>query len=527
MSLDHAPPAPVRSLPLRERFRSALFAPVDISSLVYFRIVFGLVVAWEAWRYISWGWVDRDFLSRTFLFTYWPFDFVAPWAGWVMKLQFTLLIVAGLMIALGVRYRLAATFAFLGLTYVFLLDKALYLNHHYLVCLIAFLMIFLPAHRMCSVDVRRKPELRSRHVPGWTVWLLRFQLALPYFFAGIAKLNEDWLKGEPLRTWLAGSTDFPLIGPLFTQEPVVRGMTLGAMALDLSVVFLLVFRKTRPFGYAAAVLFHFMNARLFNIGIFPWLMIAGTAIFFPPDWPRRIVDDLRHRPHSLRSYSWWLGFGLGATVGLTLPKVFAGFHVAVGGLGGALTLFSLAELFSPLPEDSAASAREKTDNVPVPEGTHHSQRLIAILLSVWLGVHLMLPLRHIVVPGNVSWTEEGQRFAWMMLLRTKRGDMNYLVTDVSRDHTWEVDPADYLSSKQMFTFLGKPDMMLQFAHYLRDSLRAEGYDDIEIRARTAISLNGRPSRPIIDPEVDLTTVNRPWFGRADWILNEDGSSSAS
>lgn len=527
MSVDHASPAPVRTLPLRRRAVSALFAPVDIAILAYFRMAFGLTVAWEAWRFISLGRIDRYFTDRPVLFTYWPFDFLSPWGGWGMKLHFTLLLVAGLMVAFGVLYRQAAAFTFLTVTYLFLLDKGLYLNHHYLLCLVAFVMVFVPAHRMWSIDVRRKPELRSRYVPGWTLWLLRFHFALPYFFAGISKLNADWLRGDPLRAWLAANTDFPLIGPLFTREPVVRLMTLGSTALDLFVVVFLLFRKTRPFGYAAAVLFHFMNARLFNIGIFPWLMIAGTAIFFPPDWPRRILADLRHNPRSLRSYAWWLGFVLGAGVGWTLPDVFAWFHVTIGGLGGALTLFSFAELLNPFPADRPASHAEQAEKSPAMAGTYRSKQLLVILLSAWLGLHLILPLRHLVVPGNVAWTEEGQRFAWMMLARTKRGDMNYLVTDVSRDYTWEVHPGDYLSSVQMFTFLGKPDMMLQFAHYLQDSLQAEGYSDIEIRARTAISLNGRERRPLIDPAVDLTTVNRPWFGRAHWILNEDGSSAAS
>ena len=32
--------------------------------------------------------------------------------------------------------------------------------------------------------------------------LLRIEFAVVYAYAGIAKINEDWLRGEPLRLWL-------------------------------------------------------------------------------------------------------------------------------------------------------------------------------------------------------------------------------------------------------------------------------------------------------------------------------------
>jgi hypothetical protein len=54
----------------------------------------------------------------------------------------------------------------------------------------------------------------------------------------------------------------------------------------------------------AAVAFHLMNARLFEIGIFPWFMLLATIIFFPPDWPRCAVGVFRRRanPHPNLGY---------------------------------------------------------------------------------------------------------------------------------------------------------------------------------------------------------------------------------
>jgi hypothetical protein len=128
------------------------------------------------------------------------------------------------------------------------------------------------------------------------VWLLRFQVGVPYFFGGIAKIDGDWLRAEPMRGWLADRTDFPLVGRWFTDEWMVYAMNYGGLLLDLLVVPALLWRRTRPFAFAAAVVFHVTNARLFQIGIFPWFMIAATTIFLDPGWPRRLFRRPAVRP---------------------------------------------------------------------------------------------------------------------------------------------------------------------------------------------------------------------------------------
>lgn len=512
--LPNKPPSPLA------RLAASLGSPVDAGALAYFRIVFGLVLAWEAYRYMSFGWVDKYYVDRPFLFGYWPFEFVRPWSADGLRVHFVVLVIAGLLVSAGLFYRLATVVAFLGVTYMFLLDKSLYLNHIYLVCLVALVMMFLPAHRRWSVDALRSTEVACEVVPAWMLWLIRFQIALPYFFGGISKLNPDWFQGQPLKMWLADQTDFPLIGHLFVQDPVPRLMTFGALVLDLGVVPLLLFRKTRPVGYAAAVVFHFLNARLFNIGIFPWFMIAATAIFFPPDWPRRVLRDLRRRPESLRSLAWWIGFAGGAWLAWFLPKRFEVPPVVLGGLGCALVLYSLVELFRPLPDAPEPGGETGETASLVAKRADRLSRPVSVFLALWVAFHLLVPLRHLAIPGNTYWTEEGHRFSWMMLVRSKVGTTRYVITDNSNGRTWQVNPAVYLAPHQLQGMRGKPDMVLQFARYLRDRLHEEGHTDVEVRALTSVSLNGREWRPMVDPEVDLAAARWPWFGHADWILPE-------
>ncbi|HET6851964.1 MAG TPA: HTTM domain-containing protein, partial [Pyrinomonadaceae bacterium] len=263
---------------------AALFNPVDISFLVFFRILFGGVMLWEVYRYFTHGWIARYFLEPAVTFTYYGFSWVKPWPGRGMYIHFFVLGVAAACVMVGFLYRIAAPVLFVAFTYSFLLDQTRYLNHFYLVCLISFVMCFLPAQRALSIDSLLRRKIRSEVVPAWTLWLLRAQVGIPYFYGGLAKLNNDWLYGgEPMRIWLSPLARVPGFGPIFAAEWVVYSFVIGGLLIDLLVVPLLLWRRTRPFAFAAAVAFNLLNAVIFEIGIFPWLMLGALLIFFPPD----------------------------------------------------------------------------------------------------------------------------------------------------------------------------------------------------------------------------------------------------
>lgn len=136
------------------------------------------------------------------------------------------------------------------------------------------------------------------------------------------------------------------------------------------------------------------------------------------------------------------------------------------------------------------------------------QRLVLGLLAAYLVVQLVLPFRHFLYPGNVSWTEEGHRFAWHMKLRSKRGKTRFFATDPVRQKTWEIKSRRYLKRWQRRKMSIRPDMILQFSHYLAQNLRRQGYEQIEIRVHATASLNGRASQLLINPLVDLAAQPR-------------------
>lgn len=487
---------------------TTLFTPVDAASLVYFRIIFYAIMVWESYSLTELNWVGLYYSDKEFYFTYWPFDFIHSWPAEWMSIHIYAMGLVAACAACGLFYRLSASLFFVLWTYLFLLEKALYINHLYLVCLLSFLMIFVPANRIFSLDVLRKSEKRSDTVPAWALWLLRFQIGVPYFFGGLAKINADWLQGEPLRLWLTERAAIPVIGPLFNHESVVWGMAYGSLLFDLTAVFFLLNRRTRVFCYIVALFFHFMNARLFGVGIFAWMMIAATLIFFEPDWPRRVVHDVQ-QGYSQRVQRLTFGGLLGLLSG-AITWQFSWVRAGIGALGVGVLAYHLEEPFRQV----AKPPEQPSPSLPLTG----LQRGLLAFLGIWVAIQLLLPFRHLIIPGNVHWTEEGHNFAWHMMLRQKEVEGFFGVTDPATGKEWDLNPRQYLTRVQLTQMLSRPHMIVQFAHYLEQRLQADGYGDVEIRARITAALNGRKAQDLVDPEVDLTQVPYPWWGHAEWIM---------
>ncbi len=562
-----------------DEWRLSLSEPIDIAVLAYFRVAFGAIAAWEIWRFLdpSHDWVEKWYSGKEFYFSYWPFTFVQPLPQPWIQVAFWLTGVAAVMVAVGLFYRIAATALFVGLTYIFMLDQSRYLNHFYLILLISFLMIWLPVTGAASIDARRRPSIRSDTAPIWALWLLRFQIAVPYFFGGVAKLNSDWLQAEPMRAWLAERTTFPLIGRFFVDEPVVWTMTYGALFFDLFVVVGLLNRRTRPWAFLAAIVFHLMNSRLFGIGVFPWIMMAATLVFFDPSWPRLLMADLRGggHPTTARMRGFYLGACVGFLGGGFVPETFSPWKAGIALVSVGVLGYDLGDLISsrraarrtaasdapraadaegggepgpesdvegvgggepgpesgvegvgggePGPESDAESApvvdpAAVVDGESAPSRGQPAMLSVAglVLLALWVAVQVLVPLRHLAIPGNVHWTEEGHNFSWHMKLRDKSSTARFFVTVDGQEN--EVQIEGHLDDQQISKMASRPHMIVEYAHYIEGRFEDLGFEDIEVRAEVYSSLNGREEQLLVDPTFDLTTQGEFWWGHAEWIL---------
>ena len=275
------------------RARRALDRPIDGASLAVFRVAFGLLMAWEVVRYLGYDRLRRYWVEPAYHFHYPGFDWVRPLPEPALTAVWVVLGLLALCIAAGAAYRLSSAVFTLGFVYFFLLEPATYLNHLYLVCLVAGLLAAAPAHRLWSVDALRRPGWAREQVPAAGLLSLRALVALVYFFAALAKCNPDWLQAQPLLIWMEERRDLPVLGPLLAWDPTAWAMSYAGLALDLAAAPLLLWRRTRVAAVAVLAGFHLINATVFDIGIFPWMMLAADLLFLSPDWPRRL---LRLRP---------------------------------------------------------------------------------------------------------------------------------------------------------------------------------------------------------------------------------------
>jgi hypothetical protein len=401
------------------------------------------------------GWMEFYYMSPVFHFTYPGFGWVHAWPVKWIPVHFLVTGFAAAGITLGLYYRFSAVLFFFTFTHMFLMEKALYQNHYYLICLISFMMIFLPCHRAFSLDVLRRPLLRAQVAPAWTLWILRIHIAIPYFYGGLAKLDGDWLQGMPLRLWLGRNTDLPLIGQYLAEDWAVYFFAYGGLLYDLLVVPLLLWRRTRLVTYLVTLGFHLTNSVLWDIGLFPWLMIGATLLFFDPGWVRKF---LRLNP---------------------VPEVIRTQPVA------ALTI---------------------------------RQYTTGALLSVYLAWQLLFPFRHFLYPGNPSWTEEGHQFAWHMMLREKNVAIRFYIRNTANGKRGIVQVSSFLNYRQL-SFMGRDaDMILQFAHFVRDHYRQHGQDQLEIYVLNIVSLNGRQPQLMLNPRLDYAKTERTLLSSQPWIL---------
>jgi hypothetical protein len=451
--------APPASRPVLAAAAERLSERVSIQSLAVFRILFGLLLVWDVLRFVQFDRIERYYVVPEFTFAY-PFVGAVPrlgepWIHWA----WALVGVFAVMVTIGLFYRVAIVGFTLLFTYFFLLDSAQYLNHFYLVILFAVLLCFLPAHRAFSVDAWRRPEIRSDTVPYAAVFVLRAQVEIILIYAGLVKIWEDWLRGEPLGIWLRDQMDIVPFGALFAYDWVILAGAWGTIALHIVGAPLLLWERTRMATFVVYCLFHMSNAYFFNIGIFPWLTIGASLIFFAPDWPQRAAR-------------WLLG------------------------------------RFEPLP---ALPPRPVEPPVPLPA-------VLMGAMAVWLAVQVVVPLRHYAFPTDVHWTGDGHRFAWRMRMYDREARGTFSVRDPASGDVWVVEPTDYLTDRQAWNMMPRADMVWQFAGYLEEVWQANGYGDVEVYARIEKSLNGRAFQTFIDPSVDLTAVAYDLFGPDPWVL---------
>jgi hypothetical protein len=437
---------------------SYLFAPVDTASLAAVRFAIGFLVAYDALRKGA-----RFFYPSAGVL---PFSFKYQFFHWVQEAPELsaylpyVLFVSGIAVAIGFCFRFFSILTLALVSYGFLLKAEDYLNHYYMLILALFLLSLAPANRSFSIDKALFFAKSGAQAPRIYLLLLKAQIEIILIYAGLVKINSDWLQLEPLRTWLLQKQDWVFFGSLWQSDIAVAIGAYGIIILHVVGAPLLLFRRTRLPVFLIYTAFHVTNHFVFEIGIFPWMTIACTTLFFPADWPRRALHRL------------WPAFG------------------------------------RPSPD------AQHFQTAPASFG---AQALVAFT-ACWLLLQVLIPLRHVLYPGWVEWTNEGHRFAWRMKLTDRSTPGMFFALHVPERQVIHVpDLRKYMSKQQYLKVATRPDLVQQLAWQAAALYQKElQVDKIRVMAYVPMTLNNRRSALLIDPTVDLaatrsTIWHDPWI----------------
>lgn len=408
-------------------------------------------------RFMALGWIEDHYIEPSFHFKYFGFEWIEPLGLYGMYGIHVLLFFSALAFTIGYRYRWAALIMFLTFSYTELIDLAYYLNHYYFVSAMSFILIFLPADRAISLDVKKGRVSFANYTPAWSIYAVMLMVGIVYCYAGMAKMQSTWLLDAlPLKIWLPAHDHLPIIGPLFSWEWTAFLFSWFGMIYDSTIVFFLLWPVTRPWAYISVIVFHVLTGILFPIGVFPIVMICAASIFFSANFHKRFLSAL-----------------------------------------------------SNLLDRSHLQFLSMEEKIEVKHAPHHT-KLIALIFSMFFLFQILFPWRYLLYPGNLFWTEQGYRFSWRVMLMEKSGAATFYIQDGPNGRKGQVFNEEFINDHQEKQMAMQPDMILQYAHYLAVIYKKRGVDDPVVTVESYVTLNGSESQMLIDPKVNLVDIKDDW-----------------
>ncbi len=436
-------------------FKQWLFAQGDPLRQDVFRILFALVLILQYTTYSSSKFVEKGILAPAFLFYYdfFPFVKAIPKSG--LKFVLLLTVVGPILMLFRKTCRVGAAIYFIAFLYLFLLEESYYNNHYYLILMMAFFY---------AVFKQYKTESGIWYSPNWQHFILIFMLCIVYLFGGLVKLKYDWIVSQqPTRILLDINAENSQFSDLLRSEFAVYYITIGGVLFDLSISFLLLWRRTFILGVIATIIFHVTNHFIFNlgeggtIGIFPLMMIAANVLFAPPEIFRKFLSKF---------------------------------------LPGTREAFT----------------------IPQKEVQNHFNKVSYSLLVAFFILQILLPLRPHVQGSEVNWTGQADFFAWRMKLNNKKAKARFYIKYSPEEQAQEINIGRIINTMQISMMGQHVDMIYKFSKYLTERFEKESGKRPIITADFQVSLNGRPYQPIVDPETNLAEISYSPFIHPDWVL---------
>ncbi|XP_076614066.1 vitamin K-dependent gamma-carboxylase [Chaetodon auriga] len=458
--------------------------PTDPASLGIFRCLFGLLMAIDVTQERGLSHLDYKYLDGAPVCRFPLFNFLQPLSLDWMYLVYLVMFLGAVGIMLGCFYRLSCLMFLSTYWYIFFLDKTAWNNHSYLYGLIGFQLTLMDGNRYWSIDGLRRPSIRNAHVPLWNYTVLRTQIFIVYFIAGIKKLDADWVEGYSMsylaHHWLFDP--FKLILPVdLISLLVVHG---GGLVLDLTAGYLLFFDVTRPYAFFFVSYFHCMNSQLFSIGMFAYTMLATSPLFCYPDWPRRFFARF---PAFLR-----------AVLPFTSPDPQPSTSCVYNEIHGT------------------SSERQETPPVARASKLRLKHKLAAIFTILYITEQFFMPYSHFITKGYNNWTNGLYGYSWDMMVHS-RSHQHVKITykDGKTGEIGYLNPGVFTQSRR---WKDHGDMLKQYATCLSHFLPRYNISEPEIYFDIWVSINERFQQRIFDPRVDIVKADWSPFQSNPWLM---------
>ncbi|WP_313386506.1 HTTM domain-containing protein [Chishuiella sp.] len=448
-------------------FSEYFFRKVDNSPLVIFRIIFGLLIVAECWGAIFTGWVQTNFVEPHLSFSFIGFEWTTIFLGHNMIYLYVLMGILGWFIAFGFLYRFSTIFFAIFWSLTYFMQKTSYNNHYYLFMLISWMMTIIPAHQFFSIDCIIFPKIKRLTCRNWVPTIFIIQLLIVYTFAAIVKIYPDWFNGIFLQMKFSQyghlfATKYNLagLGKVISSIEFAQVFAILGFLFDLLIIPAMLLKKTRATAFKCAIFFHIFNSITFGIGIFPFFALAMMIFFYDPVKIQEIV----------------------------------------------------------FPKKSFMMDRSSEDNLLTT-----NRVMFSYLICLYVLWQVYLPVRHYFIPGNVFWTEEGHRLSWRMMLRNKSGEVTVYLSKPDPKHKGKflkrekVILDDYLTYKQISKMSFSPDMMWQFARFVKLDYEKKGIQNVKVFVDAKVSVNGSPYYQFTNPNYNLAYTTWSYFGHQDWI----------
>nr|XP_022908134.1 vitamin K-dependent gamma-carboxylase isoform X1 [Onthophagus taurus]XP_022908135.1 vitamin K-dependent gamma-carboxylase isoform X1 [Onthophagus taurus]XP_022908136.1 vitamin K-dependent gamma-carboxylase isoform X1 [Onthophagus taurus] len=457
-------------------FIKKLYQPCDPSSLAVIRILFGFLMAIDIVEERSGG--NIDIIWGEPKNCHFPlFPFIRPTSLQYISILYGIMWLGSLGIMLGFKYKWSCLMFIIPYWYIFLLDKSHWNNHSYLYGLIGLILTATSANYFWSIDALLNPDISNKQIPYWNYFLLKFQIFLLYFYAGLKKTDMEWFEGYSMKDlglhWVFDPLKFILS---LNQIDYIVIHCFGFL-LDLTASFFLIVSKTRPIALIFVGTFHLVNSRMFNIGMFPYVCLATLPIFCLSDWPKNLLTNkFNFWKETKKNKNCLYG---GNTIGL-------------------------------------------------------KKKFITFLVVIYCGLQGFLPYSHFITKGFNNWTNGLYGYSWDMMVHS--WDTILVVVKVVDNRTGKehfLDPSAWTTNNR---WNKHADMVVQYAECLQKNLLTELHEqslkpkssslitkyltsnDISIYLDVWCSMNGRFQQRMYDPNYDLLKANWSIFETPEFLM---------